>query len=578
VSEDAIPAFRRGRLIGRFRAQGEGPIKATLTLAPNRPKVRAEQVTRLCHSGGSWTAEIDCRLHVTGGLLDEIRFDAPGPLSAPLQISPPATPRLIDTPGQPRQLIVRPSEAIEGDYQFSISGPLVFASGDRPTAPRVSLRKVDQLKRFLALPKHADGQPIEWNRQGLQATRLPEGMAAPTDAETLVTYEIVDEAFQAILSRDRTRKAARVRLADVRIVWQADRSCVGMATFDLEPGGSPDVPLQMPSRYDRVHVSVAGVPTEAAPQPRAPAGTNEWRVPLSPSGRPQRIEVLFSGELPEPASAADRSLDAPTLGNLPVEQTLWTVVGPSSFEPGQPEQRSLTDSQPHELSRLKSAAALIESASALPAEDPQETLRWYRPWARRLAAARTALQNRPAPDGPAKRSLQKELDAIDDRQSQIAEQLGVTEVYEHLKRSGPPVAAGTAPQEWSAAGLWQRSLARGQAATRCTIPGRSDSITLSYRRGQTTGLPYRLAGAAGLAGLIALAVLGLRRGVLVEWFKRWPQAIGVAAGLAWWLWLSPSILGLGIVLVSLIASLLPGWKYSPPAPGSSVISLRTRQR
>jgi hypothetical protein len=81
-----------------------------------------------------------------------------------------------------------------------------------------------------------------------------------------------------------------------------------------------------------------------------------------------------------------------------------------------------------------------------------------------------------------------------------------------------------------------------------------------------------------LAALIILLLLGLRRGRLVEWFTRWPHAIGVAAGLAWWLWLSPSILGWGIVLVSLAASLLSGWKYSPPVPGSSVISLHTRQQ
>jgi len=73
-------------------------------------------------------------------------------------------------------------------------------------------------------------------------------------------------------------------------------------------------------------------------------------------------------------------------------------------------------------------------------------------------------------------------------------------------------------------------------------------------------------------------VAGLRRGTLAEYFNRWPQAIGVAAGLAWWLWLQPSGLGWGIVLVSLVAPLVSRRRRSPPAPHSSVISLRTRQR
>jgi len=571
VSADAIPAHRRGRLVGQFRAQGEGPIKATLTLTPNRPKVRAEQVTRLRHSGGAWKAEIDCRVRVTGGVLDQVRIDVPGPLGEPFQISPPAEPELIDTPGRPRQLIVRPPSAIEADYQFRISSPLTITPGDRPSAPQVLLRQVDQLKRFLALPKEADGQPIEWKKQGLKQADLPDGFVAPPDAETFLAYEVVGKPYQAVLSRSHTQRDARVRLADVQIAWQADRSCVGVALFDLEPGGSSECHLWLPSGYRLIQVSVAGLPTEPAPAEPVSAHTGAWRVPLGPARLPQRIEVLFSGRLSEPASAASRSFEAPTLGRLPVERTLWTVVGPSLYELGQPEDGSLISPRPHEFSRLKTIAALIESASTVPAEDPEETLRWYRRWARRLAAARTALRRRSAPDGPSKKTWKEELDAIDSRQSQIAERLGVTELYERLKGDGP--SAADDPEV-----LWQQSLARRHAPTRCTIPKRSGSITLSYRRAQTTGLPYRLAGATGLVAVIALVVLALRRGTLAECFKRWPQAIGVAIGLAWWLWLSPSILGWGIVLVSLAAALRSGWKYSPPGPGAAVISLRTRQR
>jgi hypothetical protein len=223
------------------------------------------------------------------------------------------------------------------------------------------------------------------------------------------------------------------------------------------------------------------------------------------------------------------------------------------------------------LYRLRSAAALIESASTTTAEDPEETLRWYRRWARRLAAARAALQRLSAPAGPAKSPQAEEIDAIDAQQSQIAQRLGVTDVYQQLKREGAAVVDDPAA-------LWQQALDSGQPSTRCTVLGRSDSITLSYRRAEPSELPYRLVGASGLAAAIVLVVAGLRRGTLAEYFNRWPQAIGVAAGLAWWLWLQPSVLGWGIVLVSLAASLVSGWKHSPPAPQSSVISLRARQR
>ena len=86
-----------------------------------------------------------------------------------------------------------------------------------------------------------------------------------------------------------------------------------------------------------------------------------------------------------------------------------------------------------------------------------------------------------------------------------------------------------------------------------------------------------LLAAAVLIAFTALVVLGLWKGVLSEWVRRWPAVAGVAVGLAWWLWLWPSILGLGLVLVSLAVSLWSGRKHVAPPPGSSVISLRSVQ-
>jgi hypothetical protein len=583
-----------GRLVGRFRAQGEEPVQAALTLTPNRPKVRAEQLTRLrCH-GGSWTAQLDFRIHVSGGVMDQIRIDVPGPLSGPYQVSPAETLEVISLPSvayganaaewaaQQRQLVVRPAAAIKADYQFSISSPLSFGPGERPHAPQVALPQASPLEQFLALPQQVDGRPADWRRQDLKAAELPEGFVAPPDAEAFATYQVVGKASRAILSRSRSRQDARVRLADVHIAWRADRSCVGVATFDLEPGSLSECRLRLPSSCRLLHVSVAGVPTEPVPSGPASADSSLWRVRLGPARLPQRIEVLFTGELPEAPSAATRSFDAPTLDELPVEQTLWTVVGPPAFGPGQPQENSPSSPWSHELAHLNSAAAMIESGATVPAKDPDETLRWYSRWAGRLAASQTVLQRLSA-QGRLANSALEEIDAIDQQQWQIAERLGVADVYQRLKREGLSVAdlpspghLDAAPNGW--AGLWEQSLHSEQSPTRCTVPARSGSITLSYRQTQAGGLPSRLAGAIGLAAVIILVVLGLRRGTLAECLKRWPQAVGVAAGLAWWLWLSPSILGWGIVLLSLAALLRPGWTYSPPAPGSSVISLRTGQR
>jgi hypothetical protein len=581
-----------GRLVGRFRAVEREPIAATLTVTPNRPQVQAEQVTWLRCQGGSWRAEIAFRLHVGGGMLDQIRIDVPAAFGGPYQVSPPAALKTIDAPGQRRQLVVRPPAAIETEYQFSISSPLSLGPGDRPSAPQVALRQASRVEQFLALPKEADGQPIEWRRQDLKEARLPAGLDVPPDAVPLTVYQVVGRDYRAVLSRNRGRQEARVRLADVLIAWQADRSCTGVATFDLEPGRTPPdgrsaaCGLRLPSNFRLLQVSVAGVPTEPVPVDPAPADAGRWRVPLGPARVPQRIEVFFRGELPGPGhaslvgpdresvSAGSQSFDAPVLEDVPVEQTLWTVIGPAAFEPGEPEDASLLSPRQQELCRLRSAAALIESASLATAEDAEETHRWYLRWARRLAAARTAIELLSASASRAQKTQAgdaEEINVIDDQQSQIAQRLGVTDVYQKLRQEGIGVVDDPAR-------LWQRSLHDRQSSTRCMVPGRSDSLTLRLRQVQTDGLPYRLLGAVSLAAGTVLVLVGLRRGTLAECCRRWPQAIGVVAGLAWWLCLQPSALGLVIVLASLAASLLSRWAHSPAGPQPSAIPLRTRQR
>jgi hypothetical protein len=44
----------------------------------------------------------------------------------------------------------------------------------------------------------------------------------------------------------------------------------------------------------------------------------------------------------------------------------------------------------------------------------------------------------------------------------------------------------------------------------------------------------------------AAAVVGLRRRRGLTMLQRWPHAVGLLIGLAWWWWLHPSVVGLAI--------------------------------
>ena len=114
---------------------------------------------------------------------------------------------------------------------------------------------------------------------------------------------------------------------------------------------------------------------------------------------------------------------------------------------------------------------------------------------------------------------------------------------------------------------WQRFFEEDQVAVSCPTSGTVATVTLSYRSVEARSWLARLAGISGFLVVVGLAAWLIRRGLLWNWFARWPYVFGVGLGLAWWLWLSPSAAGLLIVLAVLFRQFLP-WprKFRPRSP------------
>ncbi len=115
------------------------------------------------------------------------------------------------------------------------------------------------------------------------------------------------------------------------------------------------------------------------------------------------------------------------------------------------------------------------------------------------------------------------------------------------------------------AAQWQRSVAEGQATLSYAVPGPNDAVALEYRPIEPSAWLPRLAGIAGFLIIVGLAGLIVRLGLLRSLIVRWPAVFGVGFGLAWWLWLSPSAVGLLIVLVVLLCRFLPRKLLGRPA-------------
>ncbi|HEY4760032.1 MAG TPA: hypothetical protein VIH42_05570, partial [Thermoguttaceae bacterium] len=534
----------RGRVVHAFRLDGNDPVQGEVRLAPNNPQINAKQVTRLRQEERQWIAEAEFQLDVNQGVADQFWIDVPDCWKEPFTVDPPAKVKIVEIPGETRRLLVQPRYAISGAYKFSIGGSLEIKPGEAPAAPNIILRKTRQYSRWLVLPRKLKDQTIGWEIHGLRPADLTDSAADPSEKENNFIYEIVNQTPRAVLqSQALLPGTARVSLADIRLAWQADGMCRAVATFDLEPGGQPFCPLQLPDGYELVYVTVDGLPITPLS-----LGQGRWQLPLVSDRLPQRVVVVFRGTLSEPLYGGSRNFAAPWLGDLPVIETLWTVRSPSVLMPVAKDEGKTVPLYRQQWLRFRNAAEMIAGAiELLRLDDTEETSRWYQLRARYMTTARSSLQNELAlvPVSESTQALEREIETLDQQQTECAQGIGLTNVLTQVKKE--PLVTG------DPADNWEEGLDESANIVRYAIEDPSPSITVDYQPMEQIGMGRRFMAVFLLMGVVVLIVIGMRRGTWKNLFENRPYAVGIAVGLAWWCWLWPSFLGIVMVLVCLIA-------------------------
>jgi len=554
----------QGRPVDSFDADGSGKVGATVMLAPNRPAVHGEQITSLRCDAGGWEADVEFRVGVDQGVIDEFRLRMPRGFDGPYKIDTPSTTK-VEEADDGRWLLVQLVSAVSGQHRFTVSSPLTLAPGERVSVPQVVLEGAQIEKHLLVLPTQSGLQPVAWETEGLRQTALPEDFADPLVAsEAFVAYQVEGERFRASLRP--LLGEPQVEMADVRVAWEREGTCHGVALIDLHPGSLSECTLRLPAGCDLVQVTVDGVAKVAVRSEE-----NLWLIPLNATALPQRVGVLFQGTVAGPDAAGLVRLDAPALmapatEELAPSQTLWTIFGPSAYEPGRPHDVPPVSPLEHDLRRLQNVEALMATAAGVTSDAPEEGDHWHRVWARRWMALcdRTMHGRLPGRGGESGERPLSELLPLERLPAAVAARLQSGNTLAQVAAEARPAA------EFGQ--LWLQTLDRSRPVTRCIGQGGSGSIALRYRRAQARGFSGRLLGAAVLAGGVLLAVVGVRLRSFSTLTRRWPCLVGVLVGLVWWLWLWPSALGWGIVLVSLLASIRWGWKRPRPS-GSAIVAL-----
>ncbi|MGD9724246.1 MAG: hypothetical protein AB7O59_23990 [Pirellulales bacterium] len=503
-----------------------------LSVTANLPTARAVMVTTLARDKENWTAEVRCRVEVAAGLVDSLAFEIPPQFTEPFRADPAAETKLIAIPGESRLLlVVDPREPIAKTYELTLRGRVAPSAGDRLRVPDIMLKRVQQVDRYIVLPQRLELQQIAWETVGLARAKLPAGILVhEREADSPAAFHVEQDRFYAALKGvQRASASARVKLADIYLVPQPAGQCQGVATFDIEPAGATSCVLELPDGCRVLHAAVDNVPACLRE-----LGSNRFRVSLGPPELPQRFEVTYASTF---ASHSDgRKLPAPRLLDLEVDQTLWTVYSDDLPQPPAAKNKTVqrVSAMQQELQRLRTITEVAQLPAEIRGEHlPQEIVRWFRPWRLRYTATREALAGALAEAGPnaeqstaavEARSLDQQLAAVDARlgapDDRLPGSLQLIQPAELLRASG---GHGEVQRFASKGSLQYLEITDQRAAT---APAGRFALALAI---------------CALAGVV-IYQLGDR-----ELPKLSPGVVLVVAGVAWWLLLSPSFLGLAVV-------------------------------
>jgi|GEM_PF-2402672 len=564
-----VPVEHRARLVHCIRTEASQLPNIGFTVVANRPEVRGEQIIWFYRQGDAWMAELECRLDVSGGLLDQLCVEAPVNFTL---LSPTEANRLYSPPGEPQVFVLSMPQPVAGRHRLRLSGTMIFAAGERVSAPGMYLKSPAKLRRLLALPRIVQGQVVTWETRGLRAAEAPETLAPPAGIGPADFYEVTDDAFQAVFRPGVASGTPRVALADIRCMCQPDGAYQGVAVFDLEPGKADRILLQVPEECRLLGVDIDGVPSAPMQADSKQSGYSLWVLQVGPAKVWQRIVAWFAGKSQQLPSHGKRQLSAPMLAELPVAETLWTVLGPADRFPDDSQIEAAIPQWQAEMVRLKHLAAVLYAGSALSDDDARQLTAWYRTWAARMVAARREAESQLLAAGRSRaaRAAMVELRTIGQEQSQLANRLGVVPVLEELFREIPTAKA---PEE-----LWAAMFRPGANQACYRFAGSAPQLVVGCRVASAGDLLTRWLLAAGLLGsalAVALASPGGRLPAKVataigRCTAGYPHVLLAALGLVWWLWLNPSVLGLAVVVLSVFLAIRPVWRSASAASVSSI--------
>jgi hypothetical protein len=508
-------------LVGRYVIERQPEKMPALSILPNEARVSADALLSLDFETGEPMATAAIHLRALRGMVDRVRLEVGknwvGPLTADAGAKVITTSPARSDGRRVIEIQLATPVAAGQEVLLRISGPAALDNDQQLRFPDLRLIATEQ-RVFLKLPKTPDDQSSEWTLRGVQRAHLPDDLAeALASSEPGTIYRVGRDRFVAVQRVfPLALRNAAVRLAETRVAIDHLGQWSATSQLIVQPGTTTALAIELPDGAELLHASIDGGPV--------PATTRQKRLELPPGARflPRIVVVAYRRSEPQPRRVG---LRLPTVlaggKRLAVTQALWEIEG----EPGEhlvfEDAKVVLTSDAFDAARRREHLAAVLEASPLAFQLPEwERNEWLKLWSARVDALN--VHGAGAND-----------ESLEVAWARLKERSGLADLS-----NGLPAAPDRGPDRATA---WLRGGADG-------------ALTLAPGRAGVGLGRWLLAAAIAVAGFIAWRSPEKLRSIAAL-AKRWPALLGVVAGFAWWMWLTPSLIGLAIVALSLAALL-----------------------
>jgi hypothetical protein len=532
-----------GRLFKAFAVDARQIGEAELQVLPNRPQASCQQITLIRPEADRWLAEVEFRLQVQKGLVDEILLEVPASWPGPYQTTPQGNLSVKELSEGRRAIVLRPPMPVEQSYRIRITGPIHWTKATLQELPLILPLQIPVTEHLVLLPVQDPLRPLVWHTQGLEKTELPEPFAQELLGQGVwEAYRAIGGQFTARLQPAAEQTGPEVRLADIHLRWQADGACSGKASFYLLPGGQDRCVVCLPPQFQLLHLQVDNNPSP----PILREEGERYTVFLASATLPQRVEVSFLGVLPPGVWEGIHPFPAPWIDHWTVATSLWTIYPPQDYELAEPEGVGRVSPLRLDGYRLRTVGSLLEFGCRQMAEPREDFLRWYWVWRERFSAMVRQVHRQLAvpPSTELHRSLRAEVQSFQLKLAQLADSLGIAE-----PQAGSPTGRPVSADE---AKLWFDWLEGKGTVCRAVLHAPSQGLLLTYRPNRSSSWFWRGLWAATGASLGLMLAWAASKLPPHSWLLQWPHLLGLFAGGIWWLWLWPSAVGWLLILLALL--------------------------